>query len=157
MVRFVKQRDRFRCGPVAILNALKFFGKKCDYSYLYRISDDCHCWGVGGTGTKVSKFDKSLRKLGRKYFRVRRTYNYSFDKIDEALRKNKLVIIDYVWTDEKKMLRGHYTALVRDKFYNYYAVNNYKGKALYPFYMDAFRAKGQRNNNIKGMWILSKI
>ena len=155
MVRFVKQRDRFRCGPVAILNALKFFGKKCTYSDLKKISVSCHCWGPGGT--KESRLDEALRRLGKKYFRVRRTYNYSFDKIDEALRKNKLVIVDYVCVDENKKLRGHYSVLVRDKFYNYYAVNNYKGKTIYPFHMDAFRAKGQRSNNIKGMWILSKI
>lgn len=155
MVRFVKQRDRFRCGPVAILNALKFFGKKCDYSYLKRISNSCHCWGKDGT--KSGKFDKALRRLGKRFFRVRRTYNCSFDKIDGALRKNKLVIVNYTWIDERKTPHGHYTVLVRDESYNYYAINNYRGKTIYPFYMDAFRSKGQRNNIIKEMWVLSKV
>ena len=161
MTRFIKQRDLFRCGPVAVLNSLKFFGKKVTYKDLPRISKICKSTR---TGTSSFNLDTALRKLGKNYFSVRKLQGWSFDTIDEALRNNKLVVVNYDWEDRKIegtvtiiRIQGHFTILVRDKFYNYYAVNNVRGKGVTPLRFDSFRSIQQRKNSIKAMWVLSKI
>ena len=101
-MRYVKQRDGYGCGPVAVINSLKFFGADIslarDQEMIY---DLCRCAPKGQhhtnsnfSGTKASDFYRGLRQAG-----------------DYFLGENELVVwtrclpylkgIEY-WLEEKK-------------------------------------------------------
>lgn len=58
--RYIKQRDHHSCGPVALLNALKWAGYKVSYNKHFRsIYRSCKC---SDTGTFDCDFDSAIRR-----------------------------------------------------------------------------------------------
>lgn len=97
MPRFTKQRDRYSCGPVAILNALRWSGMDAPYKELIDIFQKvCNC--EPGRGTNHSDFDRALRFFGTDLFRVRRVQRPCLGKIEQHLRDDGCVILNYRWT-----------------------------------------------------------
>lgn len=97
MPRFTKQRDRYSCGPVAILNALRWCGMDAPYKEVIDILQKvCNC--EPGRGTNHPDFDQALRFFGTDLFRVRRVSRPRLAEIEEHLREDGCVILNYRWT-----------------------------------------------------------
>ena len=89
MVRYVKQRNNFSCGPIAILNALKWsklgrFSYKNDFNWL-RIQSGC-----SKIGTPHENLSPLINRLFPKEnkFLVRELHCPIFTEIDSFFREN---------------------------------------------------------------------
>lgn len=134
MIRYYKQRDHFRCGPIAIFNAIKWEGgfkgltaKKA----MPRISVLCDCNRIT-QGTHHSPFDKTLRRTARGFYDVRRVYTPKLKEIEEHLRAGGAVILNYqhiLVKAGKRLVVRHYV-LVTDMSPGgeYFGVVNYQPK-----------------------------
>jgi len=93
-VRYTRQRDSFTCGPVAVLNAVRWSGGKARYedkfdNYVGR----CRC--VPPWGTKHGAFDRVLRVEGDGLYKVRRVYRPTIAQITSHLLNGGAVILNY--------------------------------------------------------------
>lgn len=73
-IRYVRQRNQYSCGPVAVLNAMKWAGMPVTAKdHLKWVSEECK---ADRTGTWISDVDHFLRKLPcLKVRKVRRRRN----------------------------------------------------------------------------------
>lgn len=126
--RYMKQRDRFRCGPVAILNALKWAGVRAtaesDLPRLCRMSkcDD-------ERGATHQNMDSALRLAGLGHFKVRLVRRPKLYEIESHLRGGGAIIVNYGWeriTKDYIETARHY-ALMSDMslFGVYFGMANY--------------------------------
>jgi hypothetical protein len=109
----VKQTDQFRCGPVAILNAIKWSGgqatKKKD---LPRITSECCC--TYPRGTPPTNLMAAIKKY-RHHFKATIQYDPPKRKFDRHLENGNAAILDYFsrWDGE---YCGHYILVLgKDK------------------------------------------
>jgi hypothetical protein len=94
MTRYIKQRDRYNCAPVAIINALKWAGEKATYSELNRLKELCKCKSPEGTWS--DHFHTALGKE-KGLINSRQIKNPSLTEINEWLDKGNAVIVLYNW------------------------------------------------------------
>jgi len=66
-MRYCKQRNSFECGPIAILNALKWSGARATLKDLADIRKNS---GTDKLGTSERLFRKELKSKGKGYFKV---------------------------------------------------------------------------------------
>lgn len=98
-VRYVKQRDKYSCGPVAVMNVLKWVG--VEFNYQERIDvmrRVCECRPPNGT--KHAAFDRALRitaELLPVDLRVRLVYKPKLGQIEEHLRAGGIIVLNYRW------------------------------------------------------------
>jgi hypothetical protein len=128
MPLYTKQRDNFRCGPIAILNALRWAGKRVSYEYVYELAERCGC--NPGAGTKHWNFDKVLRKEGKGLFRVHRIDSPYLWFIEEhAKQDDKAAIFSYKWRRQGKQARHFYLLdSVNEDGRFFFTVNDETGK-----------------------------
>ena len=128
--RFIKQRDTFSCGPIAIINIYKWAGYLYSYKevkYISKLIGTCppH-FVVGLTGTWSTPIDQHLKKSKLiKY----NGYKHGFDintlkNIDRHLDNNGCCLVNIYW---KKNGGGHYFVIVGHTKTKY-AVINYGAK-----------------------------
>lgn len=110
MPRYVRQRDRFRCGPVAILNALKWAGSDATARLLPKLSRETKC-DPHYPGTWKEDLAVILRKRGKKYFSIRQDSRSSLKKIEECLRDGGSVLLCFLCpgTRDRDGWDGHYS------------------------------------------------
>jgi hypothetical protein len=108
LIRYVRQRDRYSCGPIAIINAIKWAGKSASiWQDFEAVTQDCKCVPPGGT--KHADFDHALRKHSRG-FRAKRRIQPSFTSIERYLRMPRsAVIVNYAY--DRDGVRGAHYAL----------------------------------------------
>lgn len=107
MTRYVKQKDSFRCGPVAILNALKWAGIKVSYdSFINCLTLLCLC--TPSRGTKHGDFDLILRGVGEGYYTVKRIYRPKLNQIEKHLKSGGAVILNYRIHRDSTCERRHF-------------------------------------------------
>lgn len=131
MPRFTKQRDRYSCGPVAILNALRWSGTDAPYEDLIDILQKvCNC--EPGRGTNHTDFDAALRFFGTDLFRVRRVHRPCLSTIEEHLQADGAVILNYRWFGNGRHFRHFALACgVSPDGRDFYVVNDSRhGPAL---------------------------
>lgn len=63
-MRYVRQQDDYSCSPVAILNTLKWLGRKVSYKNLHAIKRLCNCTKEG---TDDNGIEEALHLLNIKY------------------------------------------------------------------------------------------
>ena len=122
--RFVKQKDKFRCGPIAIINALRWAGIDIKYNEVKPIGELCGCVAQGGC--VPIKFDLALRKKVGEYFKVKLVAAPIFPEIEEHLRSNGIIVLYYRWVQDSKNKTGcHYTLItgISDSGGTVYIVN----------------------------------
>lgn len=132
--RYVKQRDKFSCGPVAIMNILKWSGERFSYQEtidLFRKLCECN----NPRGTNHPNFDKALRAVTKRLggFHVRRVHNPKLPEVEKHLREEGVVILNYFWRNEKEGAYRHFTLLtsVSETGKSFLTVNdNWEGPAL---------------------------
>ena len=105
-MRYVAQSDDFSCGPVAILNALKWVGSDATIkNYLPFLQFGCRTidledptnWDDNGTSNQ--DFDRILRYVGKGKFKIRRTHRPTVPMIRRHLMAGGSVALGYFWRD----------------------------------------------------------
>lgn len=114
MPRYVKQRDEFRCGPIAILNTLKWAGCNVTAKLIPVLFKEVSCSPLFGTAE--SNITRGLRKLGKGIFFTQTDRRPSLQKIERSLRKGKAVILGYWYhtddPEQKNYEMGHYALII---------------------------------------------
>ena len=114
MPRYVRQRDKYSCGPIAIINAIKWAGGhatvKKDHKRLVRTTN---C-SVMPKGVFRSNFDRVLRHEGRWIIKVTRRLRPGIKAIEEHVRKDDCVTIvnNCFLGQETGELYAHFTLYV---------------------------------------------
>ncbi len=133
MPRYVRQHDEFRCGPVVILNALKWAGCNVTAGLIPKLCREVKCTR---TGTYKTELARGLVNRGKRNFSVRQDCRPSLKKIEECLREGGAVLLSYWYYKEKPLskrgqLQGHYALVTgvspsRETFYvaNYFMPDN---------------------------------
>lgn len=111
-IRFCKQRDHYSCGPIALLNAAKFFAYNVTYKDLKTFQDLVSCTSPRGTYTR--NISKVLGRASRK----------SWKNTKAALNNCQHCLIIQSYNPETNC--GHISLLCRDYYGSYILVNHYK-------------------------------
>jgi len=101
MPRYVKQKDKFRCGPVAIANAMKWSGE--NYSWTKnkdKLTKLCNC----ENGTYRSDLKRALKQIIGAVIKFRYSTAPTLRSIDEHLAKGAVLLNLTRWDEDK---RGH--------------------------------------------------
>lgn len=160
MPKYTKQRDRYNCGPVAILNALRWAGENASYAsriaYLERLCKS----QAPDIGCNHTNFDRALRKAGSGIFLVRRVYQPQVREMEAHLKAGGAVVFNYGWENRKKFGR-HFTLLIPGIAEAIFGMINAhtRGPALRNHGQSKFREMGLQfriDEHRKG-WFLTKL
>lgn len=114
MIRYVKQQNKYSCGPIAIINAIKWsghkFAMKANLRLVIRASG---CEKI--LGCRRSRcFDHALRVFGDKKFKVKLKICPSIRFIENHLRQpGTAIIVNISRFDNHKVLQGHYILITK--------------------------------------------
>lgn len=108
MVRYAQSRSKSDCGPIALLNALKWAGIRCilrrDYKKIFS-KTRCNQDGME-SGTFRKNFDAALRYFARGKFSVMRRFWRGIAVMEEFLRDpNHAVITLFIEIDAETKKR----------------------------------------------------
>lgn len=123
MTRYCRQRDKFRCGPIALLNTMKWVGlPNVTYQDVFRISKMCGC--TPPWGTEPSKLTTAARQLfGTEC--VIRSGRVTYRQLKEHLSGGGVAILCYF---DKQIKHGHSIFIYRVSDYFFWTVNLYVEK-----------------------------
>ncbi len=113
-MRFCKQRDKFSCGAVALLNADKFFGRRVTYRSLPLYKKLVR---TGQHGTYQRDMTRVLGRASRRGWKQAKRF----------LQEGNCIIVDVRWRDGE----GHYYLMVIHN-YDIQIVNYFKNLSTYP-------------------------
>lgn len=133
MVRYVRQYNNYTCGPVAIINAIKWSGHKAIIKQdLKRITNECRC--DPRNGTSHGNFDRILRIESKGRFRARRRLFPTLEEIDQHLAQpGHSVIINFLRANENGVeVDAHYALLVRTAkaAQEFVQINSFEGETI---------------------------
>ena len=98
MIRFLRQKDRYNCLPISILNALKWKGRQCTYRDL-KVLKEIFNPKVGiGTANYASKLIFILE--------AEKVNFLSWEIFKDDLKNGYAFIIDYIYKRDKE-IKGH--------------------------------------------------
>jgi hypothetical protein len=150
---YIVQRDRYRCGPVAIFNALRWAGETVTYEKdIKRLSRLCECRAPRGTTHRP--FLKALRKEGRGLFTVDLVLRPSLKDFDGPLDEGCAL----VWN--MKHQRGrHYALIVGKRVANWYDVANWMHDCdpVVPINRKELKQFVDQRDKLHRIWVLRKI
>lgn len=135
MTRYISQRDKYNCGPIAVMNALKWAGENITYDELEQFKVLCKCNRHTG-GTEWAKLTTAVRK--QQSIILSEVINKpSIKQIDNWLNKGNIVIVGYYWWKkpyDRKINQyatrkdggwlGHFV-MISEKFYGIYTMHNF--------------------------------
>ncbi len=99
MPRYLKQYDNYSCGPIAILNALKWAGVKATYKTHYpAIAESCRVKEDEDCGTLSSDLDKTLRLFTNKRFTVTKARECSIQRLEAHLANGGAAVLAHLET-----------------------------------------------------------
>ena len=160
MPRYVKQRDKYSCGPVAILNALRWAGVNADYGQsVKRFTATCKCAPPEGTAHR--EFDSALRKAGKRIFQVRRVHRPLLPQIEAHLQEGGVIVFNYYWRKKDEEHR-HFILLagISGSGRTFYTVNDFrKGRALRKYqrrYFKKWHLRFQSTDPHYKAWFVSR-
>lgn len=130
-MRFVKQRNQYSCGPVVILNALKWAEQKVSYkSHFKKLKKLTKCNLDGSVFSKVKGAIYSYSNI----FKIGTDRITSIKRLEIYIKNGAGIILQYYYRDSKKVneIFGHFTLILPYKINGKFAlVNNYvDGPAL---------------------------
>lgn len=166
MPRYVKQPDKISCGPIAIMNALKWSGRRCTLKNNFqRLTKACDC-SPGNYGSSISAFDHALRNETRGRLNIKRRHRSSIREIEEHLhQRNGAVIINYLYICEKTGDRVGHLALfthTSETGGSFTGVNDVRDKTIVLLrrstLLRCLRLRGLRGEgSYPTVWFLTKI
>jgi len=159
-VRYVKQpRDTYICGPVAVINALKWAGSNTTLKDLKKVKNVCEY----NLGVKSGDVSRALRKLGRPYLKFICRRYATIDKIDEHLDKGGFIILLTSVRKPDGKRRGHYWAISykHDDLYKAHNVEDRDGSLVHS-YISRNRVLELMQNSIRKhgdprVWLVRRV
>lgn len=119
-MRFVKQKDQYSCGPIAIMNALKWAGLPATYrTHFHKIRSLCKT--TMSWGTTPDNMTMALLKHS-KYLNFTTKSLVTLKEIEKHLDAGGAVILEY-WFKDEKDYDGHYVFIFREHGHDFMAVN----------------------------------
>lgn len=120
MPRYVRQKDQFSCGPIAIMNALKWAGIRTTYKTHFREIRTL-CKTTASWGTTPENMTATIRKYCRCLNFTTKSL-VTLREIDEHLASGGAVILEYWFRDEMDY-DGHYVFIFREHGHDFIAAN----------------------------------
>lgn len=129
-MRYLKQRNKYACGPVAIMNALKWANINVSYKkHFNKIKKLTDCINDGSYYDGIVKAIKNYSKV----FNFVENHFIEICDIDGYIKNGASIILEYYYKDSESSdgYSGHYV-FIPGKWGKYYLlVNNYQeGEAL---------------------------
>ena len=116
--RWIRQRNDFSCGPVAIMNLLKWLGESVTYANDYKYwANKCK---TAEYGTTLHDFVRVLYNLDGIKISPRNVPNIGV--IDEALQSGKAVVMKSAYIVDN-VYEGHYYLITDQTDKSFYCVN----------------------------------
>jgi len=114
-IRWISQKNNFSCGPIAILNLLKWIGLSISYKRNYeKLFKSCKCtW----KGTHQHVFQKCLDKINGVVICPKNLP--TIESIEAAIQLGQIVIMKSSYVMEKTV-EGHFfiiSEMTEDKFF----------------------------------------
>lgn len=114
----MKQKNQFGCGPIGVINVLKWTGLQLTYKEDYKtFADIC---GTDQEGTDRGNITRALKKF-KKYLRFVYKKLITFKQVDEHIRAGNCVLYEYFFPENGEY-DGHYELLLFEDGV-YYVVN----------------------------------
>lgn len=160
MVRYVKQRDETSCGPVAIINVLKWMGYKVSYDFIHTARYLCNwedTWSADPGATDLD-VERALKKLDIK---KKRRIKPTLKEIDKHIDSGGIILLGYYNVYSLpgfKLHEGHYSLCIGRTKKTYIMVNDLPDTTVGKRHRSAM----QRivNNKVNGRkcwaWFISK-
>ena len=129
-MRFIRQRDDHSCGPVAIINALKWAGVPVTYrTHFRRIKRLCRT--TQDWGTRREDMSKALARYGLALrYEVRSLV--TLQEMEKHLLSGSALILEY-WFREGEKYDGHYVFIYHNDDHGFMVVNDMtSGQAAQP-------------------------
>jgi hypothetical protein len=134
-IKYVKQRDKSSCGPIAIINILKWLGHNVTYDFIHIARWVCQ-WkdarDFGGGGVTARDMEKAL-----KYFGVKKTRKVrpTLEQINNHIDSGGIVLLSYSipnnsaksvfpFLPESLFAWGHFSLCIRRTGKSYIMVND---------------------------------
>jgi len=152
MPRFVKQRDHYACGPVAIANAIKALGGKINYSKTRKVlCTACRCSPKTG-GTDSFQLMRSLKKFLPIYLSGDITISWrNYPPVSQIRKHVELKGVVVLTCFRKGDDEGHFYTIVSSKK-NLFTTANDLGKTIVVCRHSALRKKSERHEG----WFIRK-
>lgn len=121
-MKFLRQRKgSYDCGPIAILNILKWAG--CNVSKKNNLGDMKDlCNHIPGRGVGYKSLSNALSKF-KDCIKFYMRNSITIDMIDDHLKKDGMVLMHTSHRTEDREYSGHYW-LISDRMNGYYNVHN---------------------------------
>lgn len=124
MTKYVKQKDKYNCGPVAILNIAKWAGEKTSYKKEWKHLKTV-CKSIPPFGTDSKDLSSAIKKRLGKYF-YEHMESPTLSKINLCLDDGGAVIVKFSWWSKGEEIdlnqyayyikpaswTGHYVAII---------------------------------------------
>lgn len=124
MIRYIKQRDRSSCGPVAMVNVLKWAGESVTYKNVSEFKSKWHSNTEDYEGVMPESMTKALRNLGQVRFYNRN--NVKIKQIDDHLLTGGIIVILFSQRGDDNDRHGHYYLIVGTSGKKYRVVNSFR-------------------------------
>jgi len=109
-VRYCKQLEGYSCGPVAILNALKWAGLKKTYKDVKEYKEKCFYDGWEG-GVNVNDFSRAFFTY-RKHLVIRYRRNFNIGELDKHLETGGAAVVNLRRFDLIDGWKGHFFLVI---------------------------------------------
>lgn len=157
-MRFIRQRDQYSCGPIAILNALKWTGISITYrSHFKKIKTLCKT--TMNWGTTPENITKVLLDYSEHLnFEIKELV--TLKSIDKHLKAGGALILEY-WFNEDGIYDGHYVFIFQRDGHDFITVNNMNAApAAQPctrqMLKSMLRCKKYRHTGSPSAWLINK-
>lgn len=143
MVRYVKQKDNTSCGPIALINTLKWLGYSVSYDFLHIARYMCKCESnrsKDGGGTTDMNFERALKSFGIK---KKRKIQPTIKELDKHIDSGGIAIISYFNTYPMckfKKDAGHFALCISRTSRTYMMVNDKDNKTKNRRYRNTMRS-----------------
>jgi hypothetical protein len=152
VIRYCKQRDNYSCGPVAILNVIKWTDSNWfTYSMLPAIQSVCK---TDKNGTYDNNFNNALKYFEQiDYFKVVKARNTHLTRIQEHLENGGTMIAAYKENGYK--CEWHYAMFLFDTHSQWTVINHSNGKELFTRHQVS-RSLMHKRLDKSAIWLINK-
>ena len=120
-IKYVKQKDTYTCGPVALINVLRWAGQlKVNPKYLKAIK--AICFTDKNQGTYSKEFDRAI-KYFRPIIKIKTKKKPDLKDIDNCVDKGGIVVIGYVYKFHE-IEQAHFALIIGRTKTRYILVND---------------------------------
>lgn len=135
-MKYIRQPDKYSCGPTAIVNAMKWAGIDANSRELIpflqfgcRTIDLENPEDAESNGTTDQDFDRVLRYVAKGHFKIRRRKNPRINEIIKHLKAGKAVVLSYFW-GPGSLKYGHFCFLLSVERGRVVTINDHESETI---------------------------